>query len=351
MCEKLYTACWNHKCTGAAQILKLIPCKNRPNCKIEYTRVPTKRHSVLYCLKCSTMTPQERKRQTTKDWHAAYKEANSAKVQRSQRNGADDSVHGGVEQQAESSTTGERRGALGDGLLLNSDDPFSISEDTEERFLHPGKDEFSRSNLFAFLQNQRRTNGEVPSTNLFSDVTRGPQGNNPDSFPPACHDIPRFVDSSLARASKNRCLYGNPADTVPKFSRTQTNVPSTPQQEHQQPKTPSPTLTEIIDSTNTELDGTLAVNVHNLPRDYATGPDATPLSYLSNSPPIFPGPSNQIATNPLTATPPSSQIPIDPALLYIDTIFANGGDFHKNMQDAQKFLRDQGLWPESSDSK
>lgn len=296
------------------------------------------------------MTPQERRRQTTKDWHAAYKEANSAKVQRSQNNGADDSAHGEVEQQAESSTMGESSGALCGGFLHDSDDPFSILEDTEERFLHPGRDEFSRSNLFAFLQNQRQTNGEVRSTNSVPDVTHGPQDNNLDSFPPASHDIPRFVDSSLAHASRKCPQYGNLAETVPKFFRTQPNVHSTPQQGHQQPKIPSPTLTEITDSINTELDATQAVNVHNLSCDYATGPDAIPLSDLPNSPPTFSGSSNQTATNPVTAPPPPSQIPVDPALLYIDTIFAKGGDFNKNMQDAQKFLREKGLWPESSDS-
>lgn len=44
--------------------------------------------------------------------------------------------------------------------------------------------------------------------------------------------------------------------------------------------------------------------------------------------------------------PESPEIPIDPALLHVDSIMASGPDKVRNMQLAQQFLADMGLWPE-----
>lgn len=48
---------------------------------------------------------------------------------------------------------------------------------------------------------------------------------------------------------------------------------------------------------------------------------------------------------------PSSPLPIDPALLHIDTILSSGPDRAANMRDAQQYLRDIRAKPESSDLK
>lgn len=82
-------------------------------------------------------------------------------------------------------------------------------------------------------------------------------------------------------------------------------------------ETPLPTLTEI-GPLDARKDATGIFNGPSTPDNHTTGPDA---------------------------------ILIDPTLLHIDAILSNTGDLSGNLQEAEQFLRDMGVWIEPPDSK
>lgn len=128
MCKQAYVPCSNRNCDGFAQTLAFLPCQHRPNCELEYTRVPRSgRSTEAYCLNCRNTTKEERKKQVRNTWNAARKaKRESAKAPESGTNVA---AHAGVEQMAESSIMGAGRGAVdGEFFLPDPGLPFAISE-------------------------------------------------------------------------------------------------------------------------------------------------------------------------------------------------------------------------------
>lgn len=129
MCKQAYVACLNRNCNGFAQTLALLPCQNRPNCELEYARVPRSGGSAeAYCPDCRNTTKEERRKQVRNTWNAARKaKRDSARVL---KGGPNVAAHAAVEQTAESSTTEAGRGAFvgGEFFLPDPGLPFSISE-------------------------------------------------------------------------------------------------------------------------------------------------------------------------------------------------------------------------------
>lgn len=114
-------------------------------------------------------------------------------------NGAVHNAHAGAEQNAESSGIAEGRGAVGDGSLVDLNDPVSTSEeangntfsqDEQSTGLVDGSDESMVDNASA--------NGEVPFTNSFLDALYDPQEITLGAFFPVSDDAAtETVDSSL----------------------------------------------------------------------------------------------------------------------------------------------------------
>lgn len=314
------------------------------------------------------MTKQERQKQVRSAWYAARKaKRETAKMSEGRTNDEAVSAHAEVEQMAESSTMGAARGAVGGEFFLPDPElPFSTSEwavETEEPrnpFGLSEEDNILRSSLLAYLQNVPSTeavsgsdemmvdapaNEQDPSMLAFPDITYGPQETNPGALAPAFNED---------------LLDGSPADTILNSVPTQFNAPSSPRWEHRQLQTPSPTLEELIETTNAITDAYGAtLNIPSPPGDYATGPDAMALSDLPTSPPISPGPSNQTAANVLTPLPlhmASPQFPVYPTsspeittepVLVLDAVFNNGSDSVESPQDAQQYTGDGDQLPDS----
>ena len=260
------------------------------------------------------MTSQERRTEYKNTWYANSRKAKAerANAQEGRTNAGEISAHAGVEEMSESSTMGASGGTIGDSILPDSGNPFSIPEgaleieQSDDPSVTPEEEYILRTNL-----NLRRvervsdsdetmidaTNEEDSLTNAVPDVTFGPQEDNTD------------------------------AST------------STPWG--------SPTLSELIESAHADHDREEATpDMPSYPYNYITGPDAMWLYDFDQSYPV--GPFNQtgnlLTLAPLDQVPPqfpmhppsSPQIPIDPVLLHMDAVnFNNGRDpTIRNPQDA-----------------
>lgn len=249
------------------------------------------------------MTPQQRRNQVQRSRRKP--KAKSTKTQEGKTHGEEVSAHA-FEQQAESSTMGETRGAIGGGFSPYFEFPFPMSEDTDPFLLAEEGD--SDETLWDSV------NGDELSMSLFPNVTHGPHVTDPSTVAPAASDPPSFLasDSFLARTS------------------TPPNVPSTRQQEHEQPKPPSPTLQELIDWLNAQPDITETFDVASPTRDYAIESDVIALNDL----PTSPGPS-------------SPQAPIDSVLPHTAS---NAVEPVGRMQEAEQ-ANSTCVWPQSPESK
>lgn len=299
MCRLPRRGCSNNSCEGSAQILELIPCKRRPDCHIILTIIPAHlRSTERHCPNCKGVTYQERKARTDKAWHTAHKEVRRARDQERRANGAEDSAHAGVRQRPESSIMGGSRSIVCGGFLPDSGDLFSHSEENSA----------TRSDVFASSPNQRHTEPvsdsettEEQDLSTYSNlhVTHGSEKTNRGGVALASSHDPQHAASKLHPARG----FGMPPCEYP--------------------RTPSPTLTEIIASFNAELAEVNAARIAKPPRDYST-----------DSPPP---PSPQFPPDP----PPSPQTIIDHALFTIDGDYFTGAD-----PAGIKFVL-----PESSDSE
>lgn len=77
------------------------------------------------------MTERERKNQRARERYAAGT-GKKAKVQKSKTNGLGHSAPARIEQQAESSATGESRGASSGGFFPNAENPSSTLKETKD---------------------------------------------------------------------------------------------------------------------------------------------------------------------------------------------------------------------------
>lgn len=304
MCKQWYLKCLNRNCDDFAQLLRLLPCDDKPNCEIEYARIRGRIPSTeIYCPDCRKMTKKQRKSQMSKARYALLMEA--AKAQTSKTDSVEDSSHAGVEQQAESSAMGESRGVFSGGSIPVSDEPFPTSGETEESTgAFSGGSRPDSDKPPPTLRNQRRTKLVSGSDELMFDAPANEGDLSINSSPGITHGP---QESNLG-ASNEALRYGNPADTMDRVVATQPNVPSRPQ--YQQPAPPSPTLSEEIDSLNAVLDVTQTANF----------PSPPPFSSFS------PSLSNPAATDllpPWTWSLPSPQFPVHPpslSLLPIDIV-------------------------------
>lgn len=144
MCRQDYGECMNLNCKGKAQILDLRPCGNRPNCEIKYDRVSRNRDGEPFCPDCRNLPGRERKNQTQRALRAAKK---SGKADTAVAAGLGGAQAAAVEQQGESSTTGESRPVtLGGEFDPSTDDFFAGPEETGEPLLPQDEDRDWRPN-------------------------------------------------------------------------------------------------------------------------------------------------------------------------------------------------------------
>lgn len=182
-----------------------------------------------------------------------------------------DNAHAGVKRYGESSIMGTRRRAVGGRYIVHSDDPFSTPRKTDP-VLPPPMYRFLRPSVKTIAPNERR---------MESDGTLDATENEED-FP--MNLVP---------------LAGTP---------TQPNVPTTLPWESRRSLTPSPTLTEMIDSFNAELRAIDAANAPSLP---------------------------------ISPSPPDQNF----------TIFSDVENPNQNMPDDEQLWQDMIVWPESPDSE
>lgn len=251
---------------------------------------------------------------------------------------------------------GPSGGTIGDGILPDSSNPFSIPEGALEieqsgdPFVTPEEEYILRTNL-----NHRRMERVSGSNETMVDAPT----NNEDSLTNAVPDVtfgPQEDDTGESTPTSSEGLPQNNSIGTPTGSPTELNLPSTDQESRE----PSPTLSELIESAHADHDREEATpDMPSYPYNYITGPDAMWLYGFGQSYPR--GPFDQSGTNFLTLAPldqvspqfpvhpPSSpQISIDPVLLHMDAV-----NFNDNGRDPMiGNPREAYVWPESPpDSK
>ncbi|MCJ1267215.1 hypothetical protein MMC22_007100 [Lobaria immixta] len=199
-------------------------------------------------------TKEERKKEGAKARHARYVErqiakAASAQAQESGTNIIGVSAYAPAEQIAESSTMGVSRGAIGGRFLPGFAHPFGQHSDLTAILLSQGPTDLVSGSDETMVD--VAANEADPSTNPFADVTYGPQESNPIVFAPG---------------SNGGLPYVNLGDNTFDFAPTQLNIPSIQQREYQQLRSSPPTLEELIESANADLDAHQAnLNISSYP--------------------------------------------------------------------------------------
>lgn len=226
----MYVPCLNRLCDGVAETLGIVHCENSPNCEIERHRVPRRVRSTrttgVYCPSCMTITKEERLKKLKRETYMRNKSKRAK------------------EQQAESSSMGENRGAFS-GVVL-------------------------------------------PDSNHFSSTSGMTTESSEDIHPPSSSSPQTSID---------------PLGTWTPIS----------------PQFPVDPLASSSPQTSIDL--------HSDPQ----GTWAPISPELPVHPPMWP------------------HTPINPELLYINSIFSNGVDPIESMRDAEQLLRSTGAWPASPD--
>lgn len=192
MCKQPSANCLNRYCNGFAQTLALLPCEASPNCELKRTRIPrTLRSAERYCPECRILTREDRRELIALTWR--YNRATAKRT-----NGAVHNAPAGAEQDAESSGIAEGRGAVGDGSLVDLNDPVSTSEEANGNTF--SQDEQSTGHVNGSdesMVDNASANGEVPFTNSFLDAIYDPQEITLGAFFPVSDDAAtQTVDSS-----------------------------------------------------------------------------------------------------------------------------------------------------------
>lgn len=215
MCQQISTRCRNRKCTGVAHIWEVIPCENRPNCTLTHKYVGKKKGATeIYCESCKQSTPDERRRQMSKEWHA--KATQRVKAEASNADSGQVGTQGGSGQQAQSSARGSRSSV---SAFLNSTISSFTGGQPDRWMMLPDSDNFIRSDVYSQLQHQHRASGAPGSFRDFllnnhtrETTTTSPTGGNSAS---ASAYLPPYTGNTLlTRAELQNYRHGDAAESL-----------------------------------------------------------------------------------------------------------------------------------------
>lgn len=322
MCRQDYGPCRNWVCPGFAQTLGFFPCDNRPNCEIIYNKVPKEVDGERYCPDCRKLTAQERQKRIKKASETKRKRrvaavATAAGMVPQQQGESSNmgqsplvSAHGSEDSLAAASTAYAEPEQQGESSTM-SYSPI-VSARGPEDFLAPPND------------TEPPSHANDPATDSFSapDESLAPPNDTepPNNSKNPAMDSLSAPDAILATPGEIEPAVINNSDFGMTFDAPTQDSFHDPDQFLPPPNTVEPPPINDNDSDMTFDDAEALLELfRNGDRSLAT-----------------PEPRSD-----------SPQFPIDPALVQVDYIMASGPDKVRNMQLAQEFLADMGLWPES----
>lgn len=215
MCQQISTRCRNRKCTGVAHIWEVIPCENRPNCTLTHKYVGKKKGATeIYCESCKQSTPDERRRQMSKEWHA--KANQRIKAEASNADSGQVGTQGGSGQQAQSSARGSGSSV---SAFLNSTISSFTSGQPDRWMMLPDSDNFMRSDAYSQMQHQHQHQHQLGSFRDFllnthnrETTTTSPDGG--DSASASAYLPPYTGNTFLTRAELQNHRHGDAAESL-----------------------------------------------------------------------------------------------------------------------------------------